>query len=215
MIINKLDYFVNRTQVIILTPTREAAQTICKLVSSSPAASAITFHLSVNGTSIYEDMKLLEEQPHVIVGLIEPISDMLRSRAIDPKGIRFLCVDGVEHLLSVTYEKQFAEFCKRLHKNIELILLPTETHYYTPHDLSNLFSHEPLQFLVREDPAPGPGGILRDPDPLTMDPNQIGGMTRSADGYQDATSDTGASTTQKVSDWFCCLGQMGDLIFIW
>ena len=98
---------------------------------------------------------------------------MLRSRVIDPKDIRFLCVDGVEHLLSVTYEKQFAELCKQLPRNIELILLPTDTHYYTPHDLNNLFAHEPLQFLVREDPAPGLGGD---------------------------TSDPGASTAQKASD---------------
>ena len=198
VVVNKLNYFVERTQAIILSPTREAAQAICTLISASDAASAITFHLSVGGTSIHEDSRQLWERPHVVVGTTGRISDLLRRKTIDPNDIKFLCVDGVEHLLSATYENEFAEFCGQLPRDIELVLLPTKPRYKTPHDLNNLFAHEPLHFLVREGLEPPESSIiLRDPEPLDIDPNRIEEATWGSDGYHGTTLDVGKDVPQE------------------
>ena len=192
MIVNELDNSVKRTQAIILNPTREAAQAMYALVSASAAASVVTTHLSVGGTDIPEDRRQLKERPHIVVGTVGRISAMIKRKAIDPSDIRFLCVDGVQQLLGVNSENEFAEFCERLPKDIELVLLLTKPRNKTPHDFSTLFTHEPLHFLVKEDPAPEPNTVLRDPEPIDVYPNRI------EDTMQNATRPVRAFTDRRA-----------------
>ena len=173
VIVAELDNFVKRTQAIILSPTREAAQTMYTLVSTSAAALAVTTHLSVGGTSTYEDKQGLKERPHIVFGTIGRIFAMLERKTIDSSDIKFLCVDGIQQLLGVNYENELAEFCERLPKDVELVLLSTKLRYKTAHDFSKLFIHEPLHFLVKEDPAPEPSTVLHDPEPIGVDQNRI------------------------------------------
>ena len=178
VIVNELDIFVKRTQAIILTPTREAAQTMHTLVSASTAAS-VTIHLSLGGTNVREDMKRLKERPHIIVGTTGRLSDMIKRRAIDPSDIKFLCVDDVP-LLSAYYESEFAGFCERLPKDIQFVLLSTRTRYSSPHDFSELFSREPLYFLVKEDSTLESGVTPHDPESIDTGSNQIEDTTEGA-----------------------------------
>ena len=192
MIVNELDNSVKQTQAIILNPTREAAQAMYTLVSASAATSVVTTHLSVGGADIQEDRRQLKERPHIVVGTVGRISAMIKRKAIDPSDIRFLCVDGVQQLLGVNSENEFAEFCERLPKDIELVLLLTKPRYKTPHDFSKLFTREPLHFLVKEDPAPEPNTVLRDPEPIDVYPNRI------EDTMQNATRPVRAFTDRRA-----------------
>jgi len=182
VIFNELDNSIKKTQAIILSPTREAAQRMYTLVSASAAASAVIVHLSVGGTSTHEDRQRLKERPHVVVGTIGRIFAMLERKSVNPGDIKFLCVDGIHQLLGVNYETQFTEFCEQLPKDTESVLLSTKTRYKTSHDLSRLFTHEPLHFLVKEDPAPEPNTVLQGPEPIGVNPNQTDDTTRSAVG---------------------------------
>ena len=180
VIINELDNSVKKTQAIILSPTRDAAQTMYALVSASAAASAVTTHLSVGGTNTHEDRQRLKERPHIVVGTIGRIYAMLERKTIHTSDIKFLCVDGIHQLLGVNYENEFTEFCEQLPKDIDFVLLSTKTRYKTSHDLSRLFTHKPLHFLVKEDPVPEPGAVPHHPEPIDVTPNQIEDTTRSA-----------------------------------
>jgi len=180
VIIKELDNTVKKTQAIILSPTREAAQTMYTLVSASAAASAVTAHLSVGGTNTHEDRQRLKERPHIVVGTIGRIFAMLERKTIQTSDIKFLCVDGIHQLLGVNHENEFAEFCEQLPKVIDFVLLSTKARYKTSHDLSRLFTHKPLHFLVKEDPAPESSVVLHDPESISITPNQLEDMTRSA-----------------------------------
>ena len=180
VIVSELDNSVKQTQAIILSPTREAAQATHTLLSASAAASLITFHLSVGGTNTYEDGKRLKERPHIVVGTIGRIFSMLERKTIDSSGIKFFCVDGIHQFLGLKYENEFVEFCEQLPKDIEFVLLSTKTRYKTSHDLSNIFTREPLHFLVKEDPPPEPNSVLRDPEPVCPNPNHTEDTTQSA-----------------------------------
>ena len=179
VIINELDNSAKKTQAIILSPTRESAQTMYTLVSASAAASVITTHLSVGGTNTHEDRQRLKERPHVVVGTMGRIFAMLERKTINPSDIKFLCVDGIHQLLGVSCENEFAEFCEKLPKDTEFVLLSTKTRYKTSHDLSRLFTHKPLHFLVKEDPAPESNAVPHDPEPISVTRNQIEDTTRS------------------------------------
>lgn len=173
VVVNELDSSVKQTQAIILSPAREAAQTVYTLVSASAAASAITVHISVGGTNIYEDMQRLKERPHIVVGTIGRTFAMLERKIIYPSNLRILCVDGIHQLLGITCENDFAEFCEQLPKDVEFVLLSIKTHYKTSHDLSGFFTRNPLHFLVKEDPAPEPSAAI------SVAPNQIEDTIRS------------------------------------
>lgn len=180
VIINELDNWVKETQVIVLSPTREDAQTMYTLVSAAAASASVTAHLSVGGTDIYEDRQRLKERPHIVVGTIGRIFAMLERKIINPDDIKFLCVDNVQLFLGSGYENQFAEFCEHLSKDIEVVFLSTKIRYKTSHDLSRLFTREPLHFLVKEDPTPEPIAVLHDQEPLGADPNHNEDAMRSA-----------------------------------
>lgn len=171
VIIKELDNSVKQTQAIILSPSREAAQTTHTLVSASAASAFVTTHLSVGGSNVHEDKQRLKERPHIVIGTIGRIFAMLERKTIDPADIKILCIDGIQHFLCSGRENEFEEFCEHLAKDIEVVFLPTKLRYKTSHDLSRLFIREPLHFLVKEDPAPEPVGV---------DPNQNGDATRSA-----------------------------------
>lgn len=180
MIINELASSVRQTQAIILSPTRETARATYTLISSAAASAFITTHLSVGGTNVHEDRQRLKERPHIVVGTIGRIFAMLERKTIIPGDIRFLCIDGIQHLLCAGLENEFAEFCEQLPKDIEVVFLSTKSRYKTSHDLGKLFTHKPLHFLVKEDPAPEPGALLHDPEPVGVGPDQDEDTTRSA-----------------------------------
>lgn len=180
VIINELDNWVKETQAIVLSPTREDAQTMYTLVSAAAASASVTTHLSVGGTDVYEDRQRLKERPHIVVGTIGRIFSMLERKTVNPDDIKFLCVDNVQFFLGSGHENQFAEFCEHLSKDIEVVFLSTKIRYKTFHDLSRLFTREPLHFLVKEDPTPEPIVVLHEQEPLGADPNHNEDAMRSA-----------------------------------
>ena len=170
VIINELDSSIEQTQAIILCSTREAAQTTHALVSAT--ASAITTHISVGGADFHEDKQRLKERPHVVFGTLGRLYHMLERKTINPSDVKLLCVESTQHLLGSKLENEFLGFCEQLPKDIKLVFLSTKTRYKTNNNFGRLFTHEPLHFLVEEDPIPEPNTItLCDPEPIGVDTN--------------------------------------------
>ena len=172
VILNELDNSVKKTQVIILSPTREAAQKMYMLVSAAAAALSITTHLSIGGTNVREDGLLLKERPHVVVGTIGRLYSMLERKTINTGDISFLCVEGIQFLLGSKYENELSMFCEQLPNDLVVVLLSTKIRYKGHHDFGKLFTRKPLYFLVEEDPAPDPSLIPHDPVPIDVEKNR-------------------------------------------
>lgn len=172
-VVNEVDNSVKRTQAIILSPSRETAQTIYALVSAFAASVSVTTHLSIGKSNIDKDKEKLQERPHIVIGTLVRIATMLECKAINPTDVRILCIDNVQYFLSVGYEKEFSGFCEHLSKDIDAVFLSTDIRYKSSHDLTKLFTHEPLFFLVKEGLALEPSDILRDPEPAAINSNSI------------------------------------------
>ena len=172
-VVNEVDSSVRRTQAIILSLSREGAQMIHTIVSALAAPVSVTTHLSVGKIKIDKDKEGLLERPHIVIGTLGRISPMLECKAINPTDVRILCVDSAQYFLSVGYEKEFSGFCGHLSKDIDAVFLSTSIRYKSSHDLSKLFTREPLHFLVKEDSALEPSDILRGLKPATVNSNLI------------------------------------------
>ena len=172
VIIKELDNSVRKTQAIVLSSSHEAAQATYTLVSASPASALVTTHLSVGGSDFQEDWRQLKERPHIVIGTIGRILLMLKRKTIDPAEIEVFCVDNIQHFVRSNHENEFVELCEHLAKDVRVVLLSTKTRYRSSHDLSKIFTHEPLHFLVKEDPVPEPSAIPNDPESVGVDSDQ-------------------------------------------
>ena len=74
----------NKTQAIIISPTRELSIQTKKVIDSiGVVLKGITTHLLIGGKSIEEDINVLNDtNPHIIIGCPGRIHDMLRRKKI-------------------------------------------------------------------------------------------------------------------------------------
>lgn len=57
-------------------------------------------HACVGGTSVHEDMRILQSGVHVVVGTPGRVFDMLRRRALRADFIKIFCLDEADEMLS-------------------------------------------------------------------------------------------------------------------
>ena len=77
-ILNNLDYSVMQCQALVLAPTRELAQQIDKVMNSLGSYLKVKCHACVGGTLVREDLRILGDGVHVVVGTPGRVFDMLR-----------------------------------------------------------------------------------------------------------------------------------------
>ena len=74
-VLQKIDTNIKACQALILAPTRELAQQIQKVVVSLGDFLNISCHACIGGTSVRDDMKILQDGPHVVVGTPGRVQD--------------------------------------------------------------------------------------------------------------------------------------------
>ena len=74
-VLQKIDNNVKACQALILAPTRELAQQIQKVVVALGDFLGIECHACIGGTSVRDDMKALQDGPHVVVGTPGRVQD--------------------------------------------------------------------------------------------------------------------------------------------
>ena len=66
------------TQALIVSPTRELSQQIAYVVQQIGEFMDIKVHACVGGTSVREDIKILKDGVHVVVGTPGRVADMMK-----------------------------------------------------------------------------------------------------------------------------------------
>ena len=79
--LGQMDLTVNKTQGIILAPTRELSKQIYHVLTNlGRMMENLKIQLLVGGTSIENDVQELKTTPHIIVGCPGRINDMIRRK---------------------------------------------------------------------------------------------------------------------------------------
>ena len=145
-----IDETIQETQAIILSPTRELACQTNNVINNIGKMMNIKTCLTTGTISVNENIKEMEQQPHIIVGCPGRLNDMLRRDKVILKNLKMIILDEADEMLSVGFKDQVYQIFQNLPETISVSLysatLPKEVE-----DLTNKFMREPIKILVKNE----------------------------------------------------------------
>lgn len=97
--LEQVDPSVRRTQVLVLTPTRELAVQIGDVVNQVGANRGISSALVYGGRGINPQIAAIRRGAHVVVGTPGRVLDLIRQRAFPLDNLRVLVLDEADEML--------------------------------------------------------------------------------------------------------------------
>lgn len=140
-ILNNLDYSILQCQALVLAPTRELAQQIDKVMASLGSYVKVKCHACVGGTLVREDLRILADGVHVVVGTPGRVFDMLRRGGLAADRIRMFVLDEADEMLSRGFKDQIYEIFQLLPEKLQVTFLDQRA------DLPDTFSTITLKSL--------------------------------------------------------------------
>ncbi|KAF8960745.1 translation initiation factor eIF4A [Entomortierella lignicola] len=148
--LQKLDTSINQCQALILAPTRELAQQIQKVVIALGDFMKVQCHACIGGTNVREDMKILSDGVHVVVGTPGRVFDMINRGALKTDSMKMFILDEADEMLSRGFKDQIYDVFQRLPPSTQVVLLsatmPSEVM-----EVTTKFMREPVRILVKKD----------------------------------------------------------------
>lgn len=150
-ILQRLDVDVHECQALILAPTRELAQQIQKVVAAIGDYMKVKVHACVGGTVIREDIGILREGVHVVVGTPGRVYDMIQRNALRLNKLKLFVLDEADQMLDRGFKDQIYEiFACGLPSDTQVALfsatMPAEAL-----DLTKKFMNSPVTILVKKE----------------------------------------------------------------
>lgn len=145
--LQKINTDIDKTQVIILSPTRELANQIYCVCNELGKYMGLNTKLIIGGTSVTDDIVSLQVPPHIIIGCTGRIYDMLKRRHIDSTFIKTLVLDEADEMLSQGFKTQVYSIFRELDQDIQVVLFSATM----PPELTRLtdkFMRDPIKVLV-------------------------------------------------------------------
>lgn len=119
-IMNQLDLTICRTQVLIISPTRELAIQITNV--SKDLGLGFNILCCYGGHSPKEEKKSLQSDPEMIIGTPGRILDHLDRENIDTTSIKFLILDEFDKTLEMGFHSQMESIIKHFRFKPQYIL---------------------------------------------------------------------------------------------
>ncbi len=151
-VLHRVNPKLNKTQAMILAPTRELAKQIYDVITNiGNMIQGLRITMLIGGTSTDSDSSDLKNNvPHIIVGCPGRVYDMLRRQNISSKDIKILILDEADEMLSVGFKEQIYNIFQYFNSNIQVGLfsatMPTELQA-----LTDKFMRNPVRILVKSD----------------------------------------------------------------
>jgi len=160
--LSKVDTSLNKTQVLILSPTRELCVQTASVVSGignmmSGLNVATMFgggggggsHASTSTSSWFgHHARSSPPQPHVICGCAGKVFDMLQRNKINGQDIKLLILDEADEMLSLGFKEQVYNIFQYLNEDIQVAIFSATlpTHVYS---ITEKFMREPVTISVK------------------------------------------------------------------
>jgi len=149
-VLQSLDITTREVQALILSPTRELATQIKKVLLSLGNYVSAKVHCCIGGTNLGEDMRVLENGVHVVSGTPGRVFDMIRRRSLRTRNIKMLVLDEADEMLSRGFKEQIYDVYRYLPPATQVVLVSATL----PHEVLEMttkFMNEPVKILVKRD----------------------------------------------------------------
>jgi len=148
--LNNIDEEIEKTQCIILSPTRELAEQTHLFIKEISKYTKVTSEKVVGGTNVRECQRALEQNPNVVVGTPGRIIDMIRRNSLYTDGIKNFVIDEADEMLSHGFIDSIKEIFNYLSKET-IIYLFSATIPDEILSLTESFMNEPEKILVKKE----------------------------------------------------------------
>ena len=98
----------------MLSPTRELAVQIQKVVLALGDYMNVQCHSCIGGTNLGEDIRKLDYGQHVVSGTPGRVFDMIRRRTLRTRGIKMLILDEADEMLNKGFKEQIYDVYRYL-----------------------------------------------------------------------------------------------------
>jgi len=149
-VLQSIDVTSRETQALVLSPTRELAAQIQKVMLALGTYLSVKVHVCIGGTNIGEDMRKLEGGVHVVSGTPGRVFDMIRRRSLRTRSIKMLVLDEADEMLSRGFKEQIYDVYRHLPPSTQVVLVSATL----PHEVLEMttkFMNDPIRILVKRD----------------------------------------------------------------
>ncbi|RPB19811.1 putative ATP-dependent RNA helicase eIF4A [Terfezia boudieri ATCC MYA-4762] len=148
-VLQKIDLNIKQCQALILAPTRELAQQIQKVVVAIGDFMNVECHACIGGTVVRDDMKILQDGVHVVVGTPGRVHDMIQRRALKTDQIKIFVLDEADEMLSRGFTEQIYDIFQLLPQSTQVVLL-SATMPQDVLEVTTKFMRDPVRILVKK-----------------------------------------------------------------
>lgn len=119
-----VDTDVKATQVLILAPTHELVNQIAGVVESiGSCMDGLIVKTLVGGTPVSDDTESIRVSvPHVVVGSVGRVCDMIRRRILKINTVKLLVMDEADEMLSSGFKDQIYQIFQYFNKDLQVAL---------------------------------------------------------------------------------------------
>lgn len=149
-LLQSIDTQVRDVQVLCLSPTRELAGQIQKVVLALGDFMNVQCHACIGGTSLGEDLRKLDYGQHVVSGTPGRVYDMIRRRVLRTRCIKMLVLDEADEMLNYGFKEQIYDVYRYLPPSTQVVLISATL----PHEILEMtskFMTDPIRILVKRD----------------------------------------------------------------
>jgi len=148
--LQRIDFGHRACQTLILAPTRELANQIHKVVLALGDYLKVQCHVCIGGTSVRDDIDVLRNGVHVVVGTPGRVFDMISKRHLRIDDLLTFVCDEADEMLSRGFKDQIYDIFKTMPPNVQVCLfsatMPPEIL-----DMTTKFMRDAVRILVKKD----------------------------------------------------------------
>ena len=158
-VLQNIDLSVNKTQALILAPTHELAKQISCVVqslgnmlcyNSETSETKLIVKTLLGGTSIREDVQEMREKvPHIIVGCVGRVMDMLSKGYISGMDINMFVLDEADEMLSKGFGEQIYNMFQNYFRDDIQVILFSATMPPEMLRLTSKFMRDPVKIIMK------------------------------------------------------------------
>lgn len=147
--LNKIEN-INKTQVLVLSPTRDLAIQTGEVFSSLGKYLNISVHVSIGGRSSKEDCEELKKNPDVVTGTPGRILDNINRNNLNMKNIKIFIIDEVDVMLDRGFTKSMQQIFDTV-KDTTQVIVASATYKEETHTICNKILRNPIKIETNKE----------------------------------------------------------------